>query len=323
MLETAIISFLVTVSVGLLLWAIFINRLRREAWLKTRLQVIDANSGSGLRKRGVDVPEDHSVEDALKELDARRKSTGSRVLRNKVRAIGLASDIRSYYLRIAAFTSVIVAMLAMVGTPPLVLGVVAVICAFFLPRFYLNVLFTRRTNKFTQEFPSALDMIGRGLKSGLPLQDGIRLAANEVEDPLKSELNHLMNDLGIGLSMEEAAHRLAERIPTQEVNFFAIVVSLQARTGGNLAKGIGNLAQLLRDREKLEDKVRTMSSEAKVSAIIIGAVPIVVAVITYFTSYEFISPLFTTPKGQLIVGVSSVWMLLGILIMRQMIKFDF
>jgi tight adherence protein B len=191
-----------------------------------------------------------------------------------------------------------------------------------LPRWILGFLIKRRQNKFLDEFPNALDVIVRSIKSGLPLNDAIRLIANEGKEPVKGEFRRVVESQQVGLSVPDACTRMGNHMPLQEVNFFAIVIAIQSQAGGNLAEALGNLSRVIRDRKKMKAKIQALSMEAKASAVIIGALPFVVAFLVYLSSPTYIMPLFTTSAGHLILGFSAIWMLLGILVMRQMMNFE-
>ena len=167
-----------------------------------------------------------------------------------------------------------------------------------------------------------IDVIVRAIKSGLPLNDGLRLIASEAREPVKSEFRHIIEAQQLGLSTPEACARLHQTMPLPEANFFAIVIQIQASAGGNLAEALGNLSRVLRDRKKMKAKVAAMSMEAKASAAIIAALPFIVTILVYMTSPEYILLLFTTNTGNLILGVSAVWMAIGVFVMRQMINFE-
>jgi len=191
-----------------------------------------------------------------------------------------------------------------------------------LPRWVLGFLVSRRQNKFLDEFPNALDVIVRSIRSGLPLNDAIRLVATEGVEPVKGEFRRIVESQQVGLSVPEACARMTNQMPLQEVNFFAIVIAIQSQAGGNLSEAIGNLSKVLRDRKKMKAKVKALSMEAKASAVIIGALPFIVATLVYLTSPQYMMILFTDPRGHFIMGFSAVWMSIGIFVMRNMINFD-
>jgi tight adherence protein B len=180
----------------------------------------------------------------------------------------------------------------------------------------------RRMKKFLREMPNALDVMVRSIKSGLPLNDGIRLIANESPEPVKAEFRRIVDSQQLGMSIPDAALRMQETMPCPEAGFFGIVIQIQAQAGGNLSEALGNLSRVLRDRKKMKAKVQALSMEAKASAVIIGALPFIVASMVYLTSPNYIMPLFTTNVGNIILGISGLWMAMGILVMRKMMNFE-
>jgi tight adherence protein B len=192
-----------------------------------------------------------------------------------------------------------------------------------LPRWYVNRRRKRRITKFVEEFANAVDVIVRGVKAGLPLNDCIRIIANEAAEPVKSEFRQISETQALGLTLAEAVARMPDRVPTPEANFFSIVITIQQRAGGNLAEALGNLSRVLRERKKMKGKIGAMAMEAKASAYIIGALPLIVMTLVFITSPSYILLLFTDPIGHLILVASVFWMTCGVLIMRKMINFDF
>jgi tight adherence protein B len=191
-----------------------------------------------------------------------------------------------------------------------------------LPRWFVSFRRSRRVKAFLDEFPNALDVIVRAVKSGLPLNDGVRLIANESPEPVKTEFRRIVESQQLGLSIPEAAMRMSETMPCPEANFFGIVIQIQSQAGGNLSEALGNLSRVLRDRKKMKAKVQALSMEAKASAAIIGALPFIVAFLVYLSSPNYIMPLFTTSTGHLILGVSGLWMSIGIFVMKRMMNFE-
>ena len=162
-----------------------------------------------------------------------------------------------------------------------------------------------------------------GVRAGLPLGDTLRIIANEAQEPVKSEFRKVVESQQLGISVPDACAKLAQRVPATETNFFAIVIEIQAKAGGNLSEAIGNLSKTVRERKKMKGKIGAMSMEAKASAAIIGAVPFVVTGALYAVAPEYISLLFTTNHGRLICAVGMGWMSIGIAMMKKMISFDF
>ena len=156
-----------------------------------------------------------------------------------------------------------------------------------------------RRHGFSAEDVDAIDVVVRGIKSGLPLGDSLRVIATDSPEPIRSEFRNILETQAVGLPLGEACAKLFDRIPLAEANFFAIVISIQQKSGGNLSEALGNLSKVLRERKKMKGKIKAMSTEATASAGIIGALPIVVMVVVYLTSPDYITLLWTERLGQI------------------------
>lgn len=266
-----------------------------------------------------------SVQDSLKDLEKKQQEKSAKAKPSmKLRLIqaGLSISVMQFYLGsvIFGFAAGIMALLA--GAMPAVAAGILLIGAAGLPRWFVNFMIKRRCKAFLNEFPNALDVMVRSIKSGLPLNDAIRLIANDGQEPVKAEFKRVIEAQQVGMNIPEACARMINSIPLPEVNFFAIVIAIQAQAGGNLSEAIGNLSKVLRERKKMKAKVQALSMEAKASACIIGALPFIVSLLVYLTSPNYMMILFTDPRGHLIMAGAAVWMSIGILVMRNMINFD-
>lgn len=192
-----------------------------------------------------------------------------------------------------------------------------------LPRWVVGFLANGRMKKFTSQFPDALDVITRGIKSGLPVHDCLKMIARESAEPLASEFQRLVEGLGMGVGMDQALEKMFERMPTSEVRFFAIVVAIQSKTGGNLAEALGNLSSVIRARKLMREKIKALSGEAVASAFIIGSLPPGVGLLINFLSPTYMAVMFTDTRGHIMLGAGAVMMALGVLVMRKMINFKF
>jgi tight adherence protein B len=265
-----------------------------------------------------------SVQDSLKDLEKRQQEKSKKALSLKSRLVqaGLSITPARFYVFSVLFGLFVMVVAFIAGAPkPVVFGL-PFAAAFGLPRWVVGFLIKRRQNRFLNEFPNALDVITRSLRSGLPLNDAIRLVASEAQEPVKTEFRRVIEAQQVGLSMSEACARMTTNLPLQEVNFFAIVIAIQAQAGGNLSEALGNLSKVLRERKKMKAKVSALSMEAKASAVIIGALPFIVATLVYLTSPAYMMILFTDPRGHLIMAGSGIWMSIGIYVMKNMVSFD-
>jgi tight adherence protein B len=193
---------------------------------------------------------------------------------------------------------------------------------FGLPLWILTFLRKRRIAAFIKELPTAIDIITRGVRAGIPVGDCFRIISREAEEPIRSEFRLVVEAQTLGLSLGEALVKMYERVPVSDVNFFGIVISIQAKSGGNLSEALANLSRVLRERKKMAGKIQAMSMEAKASGGIIAALPFVVATLTYLTSPDYISLLWRTDIGKLALLGSAIWMSIGVFTMKKMINFD-
>jgi tight adherence protein B len=202
-------------------------------------------------------------------------------------------------------------------------GALAVGIAFGLPNLVIARRRASRIKKFVDNLPEALDIIVRGVRSGLPVNDTLRIIAAEAKEPVKSEFRRVIEQQQLGISVPDALAKMALRVPATETNFFAIVIEIQSKAGGNLSEAVGNLSKTVRERKKMRGKISAMSMEAIASAAIIGVVPFVVTFALYMTSPQYMSLLFTTSHGRIVALIGMSWMAIGGIAMKKMISFDF
>jgi tight adherence protein B len=258
----------------------------------------------------------------LKEAeDASKRRRGARLRQALVHA-GLQISPQRFMLFAAGSGLFFVAMtwlstgnalLCLVALPIGLLGV---------PRMVLKFLIKRRRQKFTAYFPDAIDVIVRGVRSGLTVGECLNIVSRELPAPVGPEFTLVNEGVKLGMTMGEVLQRMSDRLPTAEVRFFTIVLITQQSTGGNLAETLAKLSDVLRQRKKMRDKVTAMSSEAKASAAIIGSLPFILSGALSVLQPEIISLLFTTDIGNLWIGIGVVMMLIGSFVMRHMIQFD-
>jgi tight adherence protein B len=283
-----------------------------------------------------DIQANRRETEAVRNRDDRRKSV-QQVLKaqaeeqKKKRRVPLSDQIFQAGMTIkpAAFirNCVIVGVMAFVAlflvqVPWHFAAVFAVASGYLLPKFYLSRRRKRYQDKFLDELPNAVEAIVRGVKTGMPLNDSIRLVAKEVREPVRSEFQRVLDQQAFGLSMTDAVQVLLDRVPLPEVNFFVVVISVQQQAGGNLSEALGNLARVLRNRKKMKLKIKAMSSEAKASAGIIGSLPFIVAGLVSLVSPAYLLPLIETPIGNIWLGVAFVMLSFGVFVMNRMIQFD-
>lgn len=191
-----------------------------------------------------------------------------------------------------------------------------------LPHMVTGSLIKRRVDAFTKKFPDAIELLVRGLRSGLPISETISVVANEVPGPVGIEFRGISDKMKIGKTMDQALQETADRLGTPEFQFFCITLQIQRETGGNLAETLSNLATVLRQRAQMKLKIRAMSSESKASAYIIGVLPFVVFGLIMFINPGYMGKFFTDERLIIAGGCGLIWMSIGAFIMKQMISFE-
>ena len=199
---------------------------------------------------------------------------------------------------------------------------VGVVAGVGLPNVILQRRTARRIKKFTTLLPDALDLIVRGIRSGLPATEALKTIAEEIQDPVGTEFRLVTDQMKIGVPMDEAMWASARRLTIPEFNFLVISLSIQQETGGNLAEILEKLSDMVRRREQMRLKVRAMSSEARASAMIIGALPFIMAGVISFVNPGYMNTLFTDPRGWVMIGMGFTSLLVGLGVMSKMIKFE-
>ena len=258
----------------------------------------------------------------LQDAD-RRERKARTTLASRLKQAGLSLSVTTFYI-ISAVVGLVTGLGALIfGLPILVVLGIALIFGLGLPRWIVGVLGKRRMKKFSLEFPNAVDVIVRGIKSGLPVHECFKIIARESPAPLGPEFQRLVEGLGVGLTLEQALEKMYGRMPTSELRFFTIVIAIQQKTGGNLAEALGNLSTVLRARRMMGEKIKALSSEALASAGIIASLPPAVMTMVMFTTPSYMMPLFTDFRGNFLLLIAVCLMATGIFVMKRMISFKF
>jgi tight adherence protein B len=257
-------------------------------------------------------------------IDEKTKKNGSSkaTLEMRLKRAGLTWNKRSFVMISAICGLVIIGTLMSVGAPLYASIAGGVAGAFGLPNWYVNFKGKSRMKKFLLEFPNAIDVIVRGMKAGLPLNDCMLIISREAAEPVRGEFKQLVEQQQMGVQLNEAVAKMYERVPLPEVNFLSIMMAIQGQSGGNLSEPLGNLSRVVRDRKKMKAKIDAMSMEAKSSAAIIACLPLAVITLIYMSTPDYITLLFTERLGNLLLGACGILMLTGVLVMRKMINFD-
>jgi tight adherence protein B len=274
---------------------------------------------------------DAKVEAQFKRALAARKPTRHRIAGSGSRTEALALRLDrtgkgwavSQYLYTSLGISLAVAVLVFLqsGAPLLSLAI-GVMLGAGLPHMYIGRLITKRTNEFNAKFPDAIDLLVRGLRSGLPVTETLAIVSQEIPGPVGIEFKGVIDRIKVGKTMEDSLQDTANRLNIAEFNFFCITLAIQRETGGNLAETLSNLADVLRKRAQMKLKIKAMSSEAKASAYIVGALPFIVFLLITWANPAYIGGFFTDDR-LIVAGLGGLtWMGIGVAIMAKMVNFE-
>ena len=208
------------------------------------------------------------------------------------------------------------------GLPFLIAILIGVVVGLGGPYVVVGYLIKKRVKKFTARFPDAIELLVRGLRSGLPITETIGVVGTELPAPTGTEFQTVADRIRIGRTLAEALEESAERLGTPEFQFFCVTLAIQRETGGNLAETLSNLSEVLRKRAQMKLKIAAMSSESKASAYIIGALPFVVFALIYNINSGYMGKFFVDERLMMIGAGGICWMGIGAFVMAQMINFE-
>ena len=323
---------LAALAVGGIAYAFLFNTIEADKKADRRLKSVkradtDGRAKNQKRDRAQEaLKRRKQVSESLDKLDEknkdRQKSVLNPPLEGRISQAGMSLSMTQFYL-ISVVCGIVGFILPLLFLQPIFVSVgAAFVFALGLPRMWIARRRKKRIAAFLKEFPNALDIIVRAIKSGLPLNDGIRLIAQEAKEPVREEFQRIVENQQMGMSTGDAIGRMYERVPTSEANFFGIVVQIQSQAGGNLSEALSNLSNVLRGRKAMREKVAALSMEAKASGYIIAALPFVVAGIVSLVQPDFLTPMFERDTGNLLLGISAFLYITGIGLMKKMINFE-
>ncbi len=227
------------------------------------------------------------------------------------------------YLAASAALAIAILVFAYVKTGKLSFAIpIGLLVGLGLPHWFIGFMIKRRIKLFTRRFPDSIELMVRGLRSGLPITETIGIVATEIPGPVGIEFRSISDKMKIGRTMEAALQETADRLGTPEFQFFTITLAIQRETGGNLAETLTNLADVLRKRAQMKLKINAMSSESKASAYIVGSLPFIVFTMIWFISPDYMAGFFTEPRLMVAGLVGMVWMSIGAFIMAKMVNFE-
>ncbi|MBJ7447544.1 MAG: type II secretion system F family protein [Brevundimonas sp.] len=318
----AVLAF---ITIGGLGWAFVGGGDSSEQALK-RAQTFSNTSPSSAaaRKAAANTPEARRKQIMLQLQESERRERKARVtISAKLKQAGLKMSVPVFWIVSAVLGVMAILVTFVLGLNIFIALGIGIVFGLGLPRWVVGFLGKRRRAKFSLAFADAVDVIVRGIKSGLPVHDCFKIIAKEAPLPLGPEFQTLVEGLGVGLTLSQALDKMYERMPTPELKFFTIVIAIQQKTGGNLAEALNNLSVVLRARRMMGEKIKAMSSEATASAGIIGSLPPAVMIMVWLTTPDYIMKLFNDPRGNFMLLIAVLMMSFGIFVMKKMISFKF
>ena len=295
--------------------------------IQRRIRRIQSRTSQGLTEAKVSGTSSLKLDDgsSFASLDAlvKRFMPRPELLRQRLRKAGRTTSLGGYTLWCLG-----IGIVASVGRaflfefPPLLAVLFGVATGVGLPHMVVGFLIGRRLKKFIDRFPEAIDLIVRGLKSGLPVTESIRTVGEEFDGPVGEEFRLVSDRVKLGQPIDDALHEMWKRIDLAEFKFFVIALSVQRETGGNLSETLENLSDILRRRRQMKLKIKALSSEAKASAMIIGSLPFIMLLILNMVSGDYVQTLFTDPRGVTLIFIGLGFMVVGIGVMMKMVRFE-
>ena len=253
---------------------------------------------------------------------AQRLIPNPALLRLRLEKTGRSWTVGQYFLVSAGIFTVVMLMLLMKGMPLMLALFVSLFLGIGMPHFIVSKMIARRIGQFNAKFPDAIELMVRGLRSGLPISETMGIVAEEIQGPVSVEFRAVTDKMKIGRTMEAALQESADRLGTPEFQFFVISLAIQRETGGNLAETLSNLADVLRKRAAMKLKIKAMSSESKASAYIIGALPFIVFGLIWMINSSYMQGFFIDERLMIAGGGGMIWMGIGAFIMSRMINFE-
>ena len=244
------------------------------------------------------------------------------LMRRRLEQTGKDISLGRYAMASVGLLVVVAALLMFKGAPFLLAFFAGMFAGVAIPHFVVGFLIKRRVNKFNSNFPDAIELMVRGLRSGLPITETLGIVAGEITGPVGVEFRAVADKMKIGRTMEAALQETADRLGTAEFQFFVITLAIQRETGGNLAETLSNLDDVLRKRAQMRLKIRAMSSESKASAYIVGSLPVIVFTLVWMINPDYMGNFFTDQR-LIVAGIGGlIWMSIGAFIMMKMVNFE-
>lgn len=265
-------------------------------------------------------PAEGPVPLALRE---RQAAWRERTLRELERA-GIALKLHEYLILRGACALVLAAIgfLAVGPGPGVLVALLLAAVGFMLPAFYVRLRVNREMNKVTDQLEEMLTMVSGSLRAGFGLLQAFDLAAEQLQPPLSHELRRLIRDTRMGATLEQALQAMGQRVENYDLDMVITAVLIQRSVGSNLSEVLDNVAHTIRERARIKGEINTLTSQKKLSGWIVGLLPIALVGLIAITNPDYMSPLFTTVVGRLLLAVAVVMNLIGVWLIRRIVSIE-
>lgn len=263
-----------------------------------------------------------AMQNTKMDVAAARFLPNPALLKKRLAMTGKTWTVGQYGMATIGIATSVTLLLALLGLPVLLGLLLGIVVGAGIPHMVVGFFIKRRIAKFTAKFPDAIELLVRGLRSGLPITETIAVVGAEVDGPVGVEFKSITDKMKIGRTMDAALQETADRLGTPEFQFFVITIAIQRETGGNLAETLANLANVLRMRSQMKLKIKAMSSESKASAYIVGSLPFIVFGLIWMINGSYMQNFFIDQRLMVVGGGGVIWMGLGAFIMSRMVNFE-
>lgn len=317
-IQIVVIAIIVVVAAGMVAALVLNDRAEQR---RKALSVIKGQMTDKEDHRAVADKRRAEIAQKLKDQEKGKKGKKNVTLRDQLMMAGMKITTRQFWIFSAVFAVAAALAAKIAGFSLFVCAMAFVVGLLGVPRMLIRIRTGKRQKKFLEEFADALEAMVRLLKAGMPVSEAISMVGKEYTGPVGEEMARIYDAQKIGVPLAEACQESARRMPLPEMQMFATGITIQAQTGASLSEILLNLAGVIRARFKLKRKIKSLSAEAKSSAMIIGALPVFVAGGIWLINPDYIGVMFTTTSGKIMMAGAAVWMSLGVLMMKLMINF--
>ena len=324
-MEKIVILFIITLVVSIFCAGYFIAIQKIENDKKKRIEMFIKRNVSKVDNRDLRSEiQKKRLNTKLKALNEEKRLSKSRIgiISAKIQQAGLEMSITKFWIIVTMFGLAGATICTLGKFPRYTIPISFILLTFVIPNMVLNIMAKKRARMFLKQFITALDIMTRGLQSGLPTGECFRIIAREIEDPCGVIFKKMIDETNAGLSLVETLERAYKRMPLQEFMFFCTVLTIQEQTGGSLAEILSKISDLLRERAQLKEKIKALSGEARAQSMVIGALPVFVGGALALLNYDYIALLWQTRVGNMFLGGAIVMMFLGVFIMTRLGKID-